>query len=115
LQTFEQTALFWRMVAVYYIFLLAVLAVPAALITAVLALLFRRSHIASRAPHTTLIVIGTIIPAVMVARGIYLSWPWPWHQTDVMQDGIPAGPWLIMASMPSWALCLAVSRLFGRR
>ena len=103
------------MIAVYDLVLIAVLAVPAALVTAVLALLFRRSRIASAAPHSTLIVIGTIIPLLMVAYGFYLSWPLPWYQPEAMQDGIPPGPWLLMAGIPSWVLCLAVSRLILMR
>jgi hypothetical protein len=102
------------MVAVFDLALIAVLAVPAAL-SAVLALLVRRTRIASTAPHITLAVIGTVIPALMIARGLYLSWPWPWREPDAMQDGIPAGPWLLIASIPAWALCLWVSQRLARR
>jgi len=103
------------MVAIFYVVLIAVLAVPAALITAVLALLIRRTRLASTAPQATFAVIGTVIPTLMIVRGLYLSWLWPWHQPDAMKDGIPAGPWLLMASVPAWVLCLWVSQRLARR
>ena len=98
------------MIAVIYVVLIAFWAIPAAFITAVLALLTKRTRVASLAPQTTLVIIGSVIPALMIARGFYLAWPWPWHQPDAMYDGIPAGPWLLMASIPAWVLCLWVSR-----
>ena len=104
-----------RMLAVFEFALVAILAAPASLITAFLALLAKRSHIASRAPRTTFMIVGTAIPALMLARGLQLSWPWPWYQPQAMPYGIPPGPWLLMAVLPSWALCLAVSRFVVRR
>jgi hypothetical protein len=104
-----------QMLAAFQFALVAILAVPASLITAVLALLAKRSRIASRSPHTTLIIVGTVVPSLMLARGLQLSWPWPWYQPQTMQDGIPPGPWLLMAALPSWAVCLAVVRFVVRR
>jgi hypothetical protein len=101
--------------AVFLFLAIAVLAVPAALLTAVIAVLVSRTRIASTAPFGTFIVIGTAIPLLMVVYGFYLSWPWPWYQPDAMQDGIPPGPWLLTASLPSWLLCLASSRMILMR
>jgi hypothetical protein len=94
---------------------IAVLAVPAALVTAIIALLVSRTRMASTAPFLTFILVGTIIPLLMVAYGFYLSWPWPWYRPEAMQDSIPPGPWLLTASLPSWLLCLAVARLVMMR
>ena len=45
--------------------LIAVLAVPAAVVTAILALLSKRSRFAYEAPRTTIILVATIIPLLM--------------------------------------------------
>jgi hypothetical protein len=101
------------MVVVSIVF--AILAVPASLITAVLALLAKRSGIVAHAPIISLIIVGTVIPALMLADGFRLSWPWPWYQPQTMHDGFPLGPLLLMAALPSWTMCLAVSRFVMRR
>ena len=91
------------------------LAVPAALITAVVAVLLRFSRV-ERSNRTALIVIaGSIMPVAMVCYGLVRSWPWPWRQPDVLYDMIPPGPGLLMSAFPAWVLSLTVSWLILRR
>lgn len=101
------------MVVGIFVVLIVVLAIPAGLLTAVLALVVRRTRIASVAPRATLAVIGTVFPALMLVDGLYLSWPWPWSQPDAVRDGL-GDRWVLMSCLPLWVVCLWVSRLFAR-
>jgi hypothetical protein len=105
------------MIVIFSIVLIAVLAIPAALATAVIAWLVSKTRIGSVAPRVAIFIVGTLIPMPMAIDGLVRSWPWPWWQLQVeaMRDGIPPGPWLLEASLPSWLLCLLVSRLVFRR
>src|ERR1051325_12068617 len=100
--------------AIFYILLIGFLAVPAAFATAILALVLSRTRIGLARPTARFVLLGTMIPAAMIGWGLFLVWPWPWFEPPppvAMRDGIPPGPWLLIASMPIWGLCLAVSRL----
>jgi ABC-type spermidine/putrescine transport system permease subunit II len=104
LQTFDQAA-FLR--DVLELLAIAVVAVPAALLTTAIALLVRRTRWAETAPLRAFALVGIIIPLLIIVDGFRLSWPWPWRQPEAMQDGIPPGPWLLMASPAVLLLCLA--------
>ncbi|MFA5967742.1 MAG: hypothetical protein WC816_00605 [Sphingomonas sp.] len=60
-------------------------------------------------------LIGSVIPALIASYGLYLVSPWPWRQPEPVLDGFPPGPLLVIAVLPSWALCLLTSRLILRR
>ena len=86
------------------------LAMTAALITGITGLIARKV----RSPEAVLggrwVLIGSAIPAIMVLYGFYRSWPWPSWRPEAMEDMLPAEPWLLIASVPTWILCLVISR-----
>jgi ABC-type Fe3+ transport system permease subunit len=88
---------------------IAVLAVPAAVVTSLIAMLVKRTRATSTAPLRTFVLVGSVAPFLMIAYGLFLSWPWPWYQPEAMKDGIPPGPLLLTASPVAWPLCLAES------
>lgn len=85
------------------------LAVPAAGITAVLAIIVRLFRLGRQAPNLTSALVGAIVPAAMAVRGITLSWPWPWHQPERLYDMVPPGPGLIFAALPTLLFCTLTS------
>lgn len=90
------------------------LALPAAIVTAVLAVLVRVSGLA-RLGRVLWIVAGSIVPAAMAFYGFVRSWPWPWRRPDALYDMIPPGPGLLLSAFPTWLLSLAVSWIVLRR
>lgn len=98
-------------IAVYVL----LLAVPAAILAAVIAVLLRFCRLGRSNPTVLIVVASSIIPSAMVCYGLVRSWPWPWRQPDVLYDMIPPGPGLLMSAFPAWALSLTVSWLILRR
>ena len=95
---------------------IAIWAVPAGLITAIIGVVALKLGWGAAMPNRRLLLIASIMPVLMLVYGFYLSWPWPWRQPEAMQDMLPAGPWLLSASIPAWLVCLLVSRgIFHRR
>jgi hypothetical protein len=101
----------------FYMIMIAMFAIPAALATAIIAWLVSKTRIASVAPRLAIVIVGTFIPIMIAAGGFWASWPWPWLQPhlEAMRDGFPPGPWMLEASLPSWPLCLLTSRFVFRR
>lgn len=100
----------------FHAIMIAVVLLPAAAITAVLAFAFRANRLVSAADRTVLVLIGTIVPALIAAHGFHLAWPWPSMHPDALHDGLGVkGSLLVVASGPSWVACLAVSWLVLRR
>jgi len=91
------------------------LAVPAAIVTAVVAVLLRLSPFIRSNELRWIVITGSIVPLAMVLYGLVRSWPWPWRQPDALYDMIPPGPGLLMSAFPAWLLSLAVSRIILRR
>ena len=99
---------------IVYAQVIAATAIPVALVTAVIGVVVRKSGLSAKRPNLRFVIVGTLVPALMLLYGFYLSWPLPWYQPDVMSDIAP-GPWLISASYPCWLLCLLISRrVFAR-
>lgn len=95
--------------------LIGTVLLPAAAITTMLALAIRTSRVMVATRKTVWILIGTVVPALIAAYGLYLAWPWPWIQPDALHDGLgQKGSLLIAASAPSWLACVAVSWLVFR-
>lgn len=90
------------------------LAVPAAIITAVIAVLLRFFRFGRSNPTPLIVIAGSIMPVAMACYGLVRSWPWPWRQPDALYDMIPPGPGLLLSAIPAWALSLTVSWLILR-
>ena len=90
------------------------LAVPAAIITAIVATLLRLSRRGRSNRGLWILIAGSVVPGAMVIYGLVLSWPWPWRQPDALQDMIPPGPGLLLSAFPAWLLSLVVSRVVLR-
>lgn len=67
------------------------LAVPVTGIKAALANIFRWAQFGRQWPRLTILCVGGLMPVVMVLRGLWLAWPWPWSQPEVVEDMIPGG------------------------
>jgi hypothetical protein len=91
------------------------LALPAAVTTAIFAMLVRGFRSGKRTPSLTFVLVGTIAPIAMAVYGLAISWPWPWYQPEQVQDMIPPGPGLLIAALPAWLLCLLTSWIILRR
>lgn len=98
------------------LFLATLLAIPVAIGTGLTAILALVVMAFGRAPatHRRCVVVGSMLPALMLAYGQYLAWPSPWWGPDTMPDGIPPGSLLMFACLPSWPFCLLASRLILR-
>jgi hypothetical protein len=95
---------------------IAFLAIPVALVTAIIGVVSRKMRRDKHMPATAWALVGSALPALMLGYGFYRSWPWPWSQPEAMQDMLPAGPLLLVATIPTWLLCLVVSRsILARR
>lgn len=100
--------------AIFVTVLIAIPTVIALCVNAAIALLVWRPF-PFAVSHGARVLIGTVIPVLMAAYGQYLAWPWPWWRPELLTDGIKPGPLLILAGLPSWPLCLLVSRSILRR
>jgi hypothetical protein len=93
----------------FYTVMMSFVVVPVVGMTIIIALLVRRLVARGIA---AVIVIGALMPGAAVLRGLYLAWPWPWREADVIQmDGFPPGPWLIDGGLCSLPFCLSVAVL----
>lgn len=89
------------------------LAVPAALITSLIAVLLRFSRFERSNRMAWIVIAGSIVPVAMVCYGLVRSWPR--RQPDVLYDMIPPGPGLLMSAFLAWVLSLTMSWLILRR
>jgi hypothetical protein len=85
-------------------------AVFAALLTVFVALVIRICRLGRSAPYWLYLVVGTLLPVLFLAYGQHAAWPWPWRRAEMLYDGIPLGPVLMIAAYPAWPLCLLMSR-----
>ena len=87
--------------------MIALIVFIAAVVTAVLSAIYRAVRTGVGVPRLSFVIVGTLVPLLMLVDGLYLSWKW----RDVVTDMFgPPGPWLLMASLPSWLSCVWVSR-----
>jgi len=83
--------------------------------TAVLAFLVKTCRILGEARLVRLLAVGTAVPLLTIAYGLYLSWPWPWFRPESVRDGLgQPGLLFVLTGAPVWAACLATSWLILR-
>lgn len=99
-------------VLVMLIVLLAFIALPALAVTAIIAVALKGRQFSTRSPALSAFLVGTTVPILVLAYGLYTSWPWPWFALQTKYDGLgQPGAWLVFCAAPVWIACLAISWL----
>ena len=88
---------------------------PAATLTAFLALMIRGFQLAPGKPVLRTVLAGSVTPFALLSYGLVLSWPWPWRLVMERYDMVPLGPGLVIAALPAWLLSLLLSWVVLRR
>lgn len=103
------------LVSILMLPLLLMIALPFVLATALLAAAVRLCGLGAATPRARIVLVGTVMPLLLLAVGLWLLWPWLGHPPAVRRDGFPPEPLPAMAALPTWLCCLLVSRRMLRR